>query len=123
VASVGPVGADEAWERYAVVARWPTWAPPIQRVEASGDRIEAGMTGVVHGPLGLRVSFVVESVDEVARTWTWRVRSGPLRMTLVHQVLATAEGGSATTLTVDGPFPAALVYPEVARLALSRLVS
>jgi hypothetical protein len=123
VAAVGPAAADEAWERYAVVERWPSWAPPIQRVEASASRLEPGMTGVVHGPLGLRVTFEVETVDEPERTWTWRVRSGPLRMRLEHAVLPTATGGSATTLTVEGPAAVALLYPEVARIALTRLVS
>jgi len=123
VATVGPVAADEAWERYAVVARWPSWAPPIQRVEASAARLEPGLTGVVHGPLGLRVTFEVETVDEAARTWTWRVRSGPIRMRLEHAVLATATGGSAATLVVEGPAAVVLLYPEVARIALTRLVS
>jgi len=123
VATVGPLGADQAWERYAEVARWPTWAPSIQRVESSTARLEPGMTGVVHGPWGLRVAFVVDAVDERQRTWIWRVRSGPLRMTLEHGLLATADGGSVATLAVEGPAAAALVYPELARVALSRLVS
>ena len=123
VAAVGPLGADEAWERYAVVGRWPSWAPPIRRVEASASRLEPGMTGVVHGPLGVRVTFEVETVDEPARTWTWRVRSGPIRMRLEHAVLPTASGGSATTLTVEGPGAVVLLYPEVARIALHQLVS
>jgi hypothetical protein len=122
VAVVGPVDVAEAWERYAVISRWPTWAPPILRVEASAPRLAAGVSGVVHGPLGLRVSFTVEAVDEQARSWSWAVRSGPVRMRLVHQVLATAEGGTAATLTVIGPAPLALLYPDLARVALARLV-
>jgi hypothetical protein len=117
------VSADEAWDRYAVVARWPSWAPPIRRVEASAPRLAPGLTGVVHGPLGLRVLFEVVAVDEVARTWSWRVRSGPLRLALEHAVLPRPGGGSATTLTVEGPAFAVLTYPELARVALSRLVS
>lgn len=123
VAAAGPADPTEAWERYAVIARWPTWAPPILRVEASAERLAPGVTGVVHGPLGLRVSFEVETVDQLLRTWSWRVRSGPIGMKLRHEVLATADGGSATTLTVEGPAPVVLLYPEVARLALVRLVS
>lgn len=122
MAAVGPVRPGEAWERYADPTRWSSWAPPIRRVEASGRRLVPGMTGVVHGPFGLLVGFEVETVDEVTRTWTWRVRSGPLRMWLRHEVLATAEGGSAATLTVAGPWPLVLVYPPVARIALARLV-
>ncbi len=128
MATVGPVEADEAWERYAVVARWPSWAPPIMRVEASAARLQPGMTGVVHGPLGLRVTFEVETVDESARTWSWRVRSGPVRMRLEHAVLATPTAGSnpsltVATLTLEGPAAVVLPYAEVARIALARLVS
>lgn len=123
VAVVGTVAAADAWERYAVVSRWPSWAPPISRVTASADRLQPGMTGVVIGPLGLRVEFVVDTVDESARRWTWRVRSGPLRLALEHEVLASPTGGCTATLTVDGPAVAVLLYPEVARVALRRLVS
>ncbi|MET1006237.1 MAG: SRPBCC family protein [Propionibacteriaceae bacterium] len=123
VAAAGPADPNEAWERYAEIARWPTWAPPIQRVDASAARLAPGVTGVVHGLLGLRVNFVVEEVDELRRTWSWNVRSGPIRMALRHEVLPTADGGSATTLMVDGPAPLVLLYPEVARIALVRLVS
>jgi hypothetical protein len=123
VATVGRVAPHEAWERYAVIARWPSWAPPILAVEASAEQLRAGVTGVVHGPAGLRVSFVVDRVDEAARAWSWRVRSGPLRMALWHEVLPTTDGGTVATLTVQGPWPAALVYPELARVALARLVS
>lgn len=123
VAAAGPADPAQAWDRYAVIDRWPSWAPPIQRVEASAERLAPGVTGVVHGPLGVRVRFTVEQVDDLLRTWTWRVRSGPVRMTLRHEVLATADGGSATTLTVDGPAWVVLLYPEIARVALARLVS
>ena len=123
MATVGPADPDQAWLRYAEIGRWPSWAPPIRHVEASAERLAAGVTGVVHGPAGLRVSFVVLAVDEAARTWSWSVRSGPLRMDLEHGVLPAPSGGSVATLTVDGPIPAALVYPDLARVALHRLVS
>ncbi len=122
VAAAGSVVPEVAWERYAELGQWSGWARPIRRVDASAARLEVGLTGVVHGPAGLRVSFVVEAVDERARTWTWRVRSGPITLTLRHEVLATVGGGTAATLTVTGPAPIVLVYPEVARVALSRLV-
>ena len=123
MATVGRVDPDQAWLRYAEIARWPSWAPPIRHVEASAERLAAAVTGVVHGPAGLRVSFVVLAVDEAARTWSWNVRSGPLQMALEHAVLPAPGGGSVATLTVDGPLPAALVYPDLARVALHRLVS
>lgn len=122
VAVVGPVSPDEAWDRYAVIARWPRWAPPIRAVQASAPRLAVGVTGLIRGPGRLPVHFVVDRVDEEARTWTWRVRSGLVRMTLTHEVLATATGGTAATLTVEAPAPLALVYPELAKAALRRLV-
>ena len=123
VAAVGPATVEQTWERYAVLAEWSSWSPPIRRVEASGARLTAGLTGVVHGPPGVVIPFVVDAVDEVAHTWSWHVHVGPLRVDLEHEVLATSTGGSATTLVVDGPLPVALLYPEAARIALSRLVA
>jgi hypothetical protein len=123
VATVGPADPDVAWQRYAEIGRWPSWAPPIRRVEASAERLAPGVTGVVHGPAGLRAFFAVLSVDAPSRAWSWTVRSGPLRMALEHGVLSAPGGGCVATLTVDGPAPAALVYPELARVALHRLVS
>ncbi|WP_202968953.1 hypothetical protein [Pseudonocardia sp. EC080625-04] len=46
----GPQPADEVWERYAVPARWPEWAPYIVGVDCSDPRIRAGSTGHVRGP-------------------------------------------------------------------------
>lgn len=122
VAAAGDVSPDVAWERYAVIARWPSWALPIRRVEASSSRLGPGVTGVVYGPAGVRITFVVEAVDEVRRTWSWRVRCGPVTMTLWHEILNTSAGGTAATVTVSGAAPVVLLYPEVARVALSRLV-
>ncbi|WP_411286028.1 hypothetical protein [Lapillicoccus sp.] len=123
VAAVGRASVGQVWERYAVLADWSSWSPPIRRVEASGARLVAGLTGVVHGPPGVRIPFVVDAVDEVAHTWSWHVSVGVLRVDLEHEVLATSAGGSAATLVVDGPLPVALLYPEVARIALTRLVA
>jgi hypothetical protein len=117
----GPLAPDDAWERYADVSLWSSWAPPIRRVEASGKRLAPGLTGLVHGP-AVRVAFVVESVDAAARTWTWRVALGPLRLMLDHAVQAAPGGGSVAALTVTGPAPIALAYSQVARIALHRLV-
>jgi hypothetical protein len=132
----GPVPATQVWERYAVPARWPGWAPQIRAVRASAPRIAPGVTGRVHGPLGLRVDFVVTEVDEPGRAWAWRVRIGPLRLQLRHGVeengveengveengVEPDPAGSATWLSVDGPAPIVAGYLPVARLALHRLV-
>ncbi|MEP6799844.1 MAG: SRPBCC family protein [Lapillicoccus sp.] len=124
----GHASPAEAWERYAVPARWREWSPPISRVETTGTRIVPGLAGVVHGIGGIRVNFLVEAVDEDARTWRWRARLGPLEIVLDHGVAAGVggsggAGGSSTWLTVAGPPLAALIYPEIARISLRQLVS
>jgi hypothetical protein len=120
--ATGPAPAAEVWERYAAPARWPEWAPQITAVRASAPRISPGVTGQVSGPLGLRVRFVVSEVDERRRTWAWRVRLGPLRLTLWHGVEPTP-AGTATWLRVHGPAVVVAGYLPVARTALRRLVA
>lgn len=120
--ATGDVDPAEAWDRYARPARWADWSPQIRRVSASADRLVPGMTGRVHGPLGVSVPFVVDEVDEVARTWRWTVEVGPLSLELVHDVRAAADGGTRTGLSVRGAAPLVLGYAPLAQLALQRLV-
>jgi len=75
------------------------------------------MRGVVHGPLWSNARFEVTSVDASAGRWTWRVRAGPVRLTIDHEV---ADGVAA--VAIDGPAPVVLAYAPMARLALERLV-
>ncbi len=120
----GPAPVGEVWQRYAVISAWRTWSPPIRTVEATAPRIAPGVTGIVRGVAGAFVTFRIESVDEDAHTWTWRVGVGPLTALLEHGVrLADGDSGSVATLTVDAIAPIALGYPEVARFALHRLVA
>ncbi|MFJ4868888.1 SRPBCC family protein [Streptomyces sp. NPDC088757] len=79
------------------------------------------MRGEVVSFLGVRALFVVESVDEERRRWTWRVRLGPVRLRLHHAVL-TRPAGSATTLRIEGPALALAAYAGPARWAMGRLV-
>ncbi len=118
----GRADPDEVWERYAVPGRWHEWSPQIGHVECSHDRIVRGATGTVHGPAGLRVDFTVDDVDERARTWTWTVHVGPVRLRLDHALEARPGGGTTTRLVTHGPLPVALAYTPVAGLALTRLV-
>lgn len=107
----GTRSAAEVWADYAEIARWPTWAPHLTRVEASADRIAAGVTGRVHGgPVTLR--FRITAVDEAAMTWTWTV----LGLQLEHSVRATPSG---CITGFRGPLP----YLPLAWFALRRLVS
>ncbi len=117
----GPRSADLVWERYARPELWPRWAPYILGVDTSDERIRAGSTGRVRGPLRLSATFVVTALDEAARTWSWHVTAGPLSLSLDHGV-AAAGSGSRTWLTVDGPAPLLLAYLPPARISIELLV-
>ncbi|MBA8792752.1 hypothetical protein FHX74_000346 [Friedmanniella endophytica] len=122
VAAAGEAAPDEVWRRYVELSRWPSWAPPIQTVEADGGRLRPGLTGLVHGPAGLRVPFEVLSFDAVARTWRWRVRFGPTSVVMAHEVLPRPGGGTVATLALEGA-PWWSAYLPAARVALGRLVA
>ncbi|WP_375499340.1 SRPBCC family protein [uncultured Jatrophihabitans sp.] len=117
----GSADPETAWGRYLEPQGWPGWAPQISRVEASATRIAPGVTGRVYGPLWVSVDFVIERVDESAKTWTWRVRRGPVSSRL-HHAVAPTDGGSRASLGIEGPLPLILGYAPLARFALSRLV-
>jgi hypothetical protein len=118
----GPASPAAAWERYAELGRWTEWAPQINSVAASAERIAPGVTGRVVGPVGVSATFVVDAVDEAARRWSWTVRRGPLRLRLQHGV-RERPSGCTTWLTIDAPLPVALGYAPLARFALGRLVA
>ena len=120
--ATGPEAPDEVWERYAVPARWSDWAPQITGVELPVARLTAGVRGRVRAPLGVMLPFVVETVDEVARRWSWTVSIGPVRLHLLHWVTEGPDGGSTTGLRVTGPAPLVLGYAPLAQLAIGRLV-
>ncbi|MFP5021705.1 SRPBCC family protein [Pseudonocardia phyllosphaerae] len=117
----GPQPADAVWERYAVPARWPEWAPYITGVDCSDARIRRGSLGRVRGPLGVTVAFTVTAVDEATATWSWDVRLGPLALSLDHGVRPSG-GGTRTWLTVHGPAALVLPYLVPARVSLEMLV-
>ena len=119
----GPRPAGDVWDRYVRPRRWPEWSPQIRSVDYPGERLTPGATGVVHGPLGLRVPFRIVDVEESGpvRRWSWIVSAAGVRLALVHTVEATA-AGSRTGLVVGGFAPAVLLYLPAARWALGRLV-
>lgn len=122
----GDADVDTAWERYADLGLWSTWAPQIQRVDADSGRLRAGLHGTVRAGLlprpTLPVRFEVLTVDEARREWTWRAHVGPISMLLDHGVVAEP-AGSSTWLRVSGPLPVVAPYAPLARLALRRLVT
>lgn len=124
IRAVGPVATPTAWERYADTTLWKRWSPQILGVELTDptrQRLHAGMTGRVRGPLGLKVPFTVESVDEARMSWVWRVHVGPVKMRL-HHTVAGHPKGTETTLTISGAPPVAVGYSVLAQVALHRLV-
>lgn len=122
LSATGTTSADRAWERYAQPSLWSTWSPQIRAVETDGDRLYSGATGTVHGPVGIRVHFVVTAFDEAQRTWSWTARLGPIALDLAHAVM-TEGTGSRTTLQAKGPWPVVAAYLPVARFALHKLVN
>lgn len=124
----GPIDPSLAWERYARTDRWSWWSRHLDRVEVDDDeqRIRPGLTGrVASGPLVAR--FRVDAVDEAARTWTWTVRVGLLRLRLEHAVvpatqIGTQREGTLTRLVLRGPLLVTVAYAPIAALALQRLV-
>lgn len=121
----GPLSAAVVWERYAEPALWQTWAPHIRSVEFAGPCLVGGARGWVVGPLSLRVSFVVDSVDEAARTWSWTVTvilAGKRVVSVrLHHVVSAAGSGTSTSLRLDGPAIVIAGYAPIAWYALRRL--
>ena len=117
----GPSPPDEVWTRYSTPSLWSSWAPQIRSV--SYARLFApGLRGTVHGPWPTRIPFEIRSVDVTARTWSWQVGVGPLRVLMEHGVDASGTGSRAW-VRIHLPAPLALPYAPLARLALKRLVS
>ncbi|WP_330456410.1 SRPBCC family protein [Streptomyces sp. NBC_00820] len=119
--AVGPARPDTVWRRYTCLDQWASWSPQIRAVHADRREVSPGLSGTVQTFAGIRIAFLVEDVDEEERSWTWRVRLGPARLRLRHDVRAHAEG-SETSLVLQGPAPLLAAYAPLARLALHRLV-
>jgi hypothetical protein len=122
VSARGPASPAVAWERYADLDRWREWAPQITGVEAPSRRLRPGLRGTVRAVGVVRVGFEVLDVDEAARTWSWRVRVGPVRLELVHGVDADGDG-TRTWLRTTGAAPVVLGYTPPAFVALHALVA
>lgn len=118
----GPVPVEEAWQRYLRPERWSEWSPQVRDVDSDSDVIVAGSAGTVRTLGGVHVRFVVLDVDAAARTWSWRVRVGPLVMVLEHLLHARPEGGTRAEVLIHAPFPVARLYRVPATVALYRLV-
>ncbi len=93
--ATGPVDPDEVWARYTQPARWPGWSPHLREVDYPDAVVQPGTTGRVTGIGGVVAVFRIDAVDHEARTWSWSVRSGPLRLSFDHGVDAAARPGHA----------------------------
>lgn len=120
--ATGPLPPAEAWARYRSLDRWPQWAPQITGVDCADRELTAGARGRVRGPLGVRLPFTIEAVDPVARSWSWTVAAGPVRVHLHHWVADGPDGGTTTGLRTTGPAALVLGYAPLAQWALHRLV-
>ncbi len=128
LSATGPLPPARVWERYTHPRWWPGWAPHLREVDYPHPSVRPGTTGRVTGVGGVVAVFRVDAVDDDAMTWSWSVRSGPLRLRFDHgveQAPATGAqaGGSTARLVVHAPWPVALGYAPVARWSLGRLVS
>ncbi|MFC8595276.1 SRPBCC family protein [Streptomyces atroolivaceus] len=117
----GPASAEDVWLRYVTPACWPSWSPQIRAVRVDRDRLTPGTRGEIVSLFGVTAAFAVESVDDERRQWAWRVRLGPVRLRLRHEVLRRPDG-SATTLRIEGSPLVVAAYAGPARWALARLV-
>ncbi|MFJ7149097.1 SRPBCC family protein [Streptomyces sp. NPDC100445] len=117
----GAAAPRTVWHRYVYVDRWARWSPHIRAVRAGRRTMAPGLSGTVESVAGIRAVFVVDDVDARHRVWTWRVRCGPVRVVLRHDVRKHPKG-SATRLTMRGPLPVLPAYAPIALPALRRLV-
>ncbi|MGN9821470.1 SRPBCC family protein [Streptomyces sp. SD11] len=125
--ATGPAPVGTVWRRYTEFQQWPSWSPQIRAVHTDTACIAPGVRGSVESVLGISVAFVVEDVDHERCSWSWRVRLGPVRVRLRHDVYVrrtgTASGtGAETRLVLRGPLLALVAYAPLAYLALRRLV-
>lgn len=119
ISATGDRPLEEVWDRYTRPALWPTWAPQVRGVRCDDEVIVAGSHGVVRGPALVRVPFRIESVDEEALSWSWRVGHGPLAVTMAHGLSDTGAGVRAWVRIAALAVP----YAPIARFALRRLVT
>jgi len=122
----GLLPVDDVWARYTQPVWWPRWAPHLREVDYPEPVVTPGTTGRVTGVGGVVAVFRIDAVDEVARTWSWSVRSGPLRLSFEHGVGAAASGSglvSTAWLVTHARWPVALGYAPIARYSLGRLVT
>ena len=85
--------------RLARAWAWTVWLHLMSgskmKAFTADDPIRAGTTGVVHGPLLVRVPFRILTIDAIGRRWSWRVGPGPLGLRMEHGVDEQPTGSRA----------------------------
>jgi hypothetical protein len=109
-----PVAAARAWSLLTDVERWPEWGPSVRAAGLDGELLEAGATGWVRTPFGIRVRFEVTDFDDGHR-WSWKVAGVPATDHRVRPL-------SPTTCVVGFGVPRlAAPYAIVCRRALATI--
>lgn len=121
VTAQGAATRDLAWQRYHRLHHWTSWAPHLTRVDADTSTLVPGTRGRVEIAYLLSARFRILRVDPGARTWTWRVRFGPLNLVL-HHGLDELPTGTRAWVQIRGPWPVLLLYRPLMWWALRRLV-
>jgi hypothetical protein len=128
IAATGPLDPQTAWEHYTQPRWWPVWSPHLREVDYPDAVVRPGTSGRVTGVGGVVAHFRIDAVDHSARTWSWSVRSGPLRLSFDHGVDVVPPGtgpagGCTAWLVTHALWPVTIGYAPLARLALHRLVA
>lgn len=122
VTAQGAATPELAWQRYHQLQHWTSWAPHLTGVDADTPTLTAGIRGRVEILRIATAGFRILRVDPAARTWTWRVRFGPLNLLLDHG-LDQLPIGTRAWVRIRGPWPVLLLYRPLMWWALRRLVS
>ena len=128
IAATGPLDPETVWQHYTEPVWWPAWAPHLREVDSPDAVVRPGTTGRVTGVGGVVAVFHIDTVDHESRTWSWSVRSGPLRVRFEHGVDPAPHGsehplGSTAWLVMHALWPVVAGYAPVARWSLGRLVT
>ena len=122
VTRTGPARPSDVWEHYERLDLWTAWAPHLTNVRADSETLLPGTEGTVRALRVVPVPFRVLSVQAAQGRWSWRVRLGPLELTLAHWVSPSSSGGTRAGVTVHGPAAVLVAYRPLMGWALSRLV-
>ena len=128
LSATGPASPDEVWYRYTRPALWPTWSPHLREVDYPDAVMHPGHDRPGHRGGRRRRGVPHRRGRPQVRTWSWSVRSGPLRVSLRPRrrpggPASGSVAGSTAWLVTHALWPVAVGYAPLARLALDRLVT